>query len=465
MPKVGLISLGCPKNLVDSEVMLGLLRRAGYEITADADQADILIVNTCSFIGPAQEESVEAILEMAERRRQGRAQRLVVTGCLVERYGDEIRREIPEVDAVLGTGEVAHIVEAVEGVHRKTQPGTPEWIYDDSLPRLRTTRPHIAYIKINEGCDHPCSFCIIPQLRGRMRSRPPESILREARRLVAEGVCELILVGQDTTAYGEDLGLRDGLSDLLRQLTTLPGPLWVRFLYCYPNRITGGLLEVLASHAHLVRYLDIPLQHASRSVLARMHRGGHGEAFLRLLERIRSAVPGIWLRSTFIVGFPGETEQDFRELCDFLNAAEFDWAGVFAYSDQETAASFHLDGKVPESVIAERRQHLLELQQRITRRRLRQRVGQTCTALLDGPSSESEFLWEARLEGMAPEIDGRVLVTEFPEDFVPRPGAWVRLQITRAADLDLLGRVLEPLHVPSDSAAARPAWPALPVLP
>jgi ribosomal protein S12 methylthiotransferase len=465
MPKVGLISLGCPKNLVDSEVMLGLLRRAGYEITADADQADILIVNTCSFIGPAQEESVEAILEMAERRRQGRAQRLVVTGCLVERYGDEIRREIPEVDAVLGTGEVAHIVEAVEGVHRKTQPGTPEWIYDDSLPRLRTTPPHIAYIKINEGCDHPCSFCIIPQLRGRMRSRPPESILREARRLVAEGVCELILVGQDTTAYGEDLGLRDGLSDLLRQLTTLPGPLWVRFLYCYPNRITDRLLEVLASHAHLVRYLDIPLQHASRRVLARMRRGGHGEAFLRLLERIRSAVPGIWLRSTFIVGFPGETEQDFRELCDFLNAAEFDWAGVFAYSDQETAASFHLDGKVSESVNAERRQHLLELQQRITRRRLRQRVGQTCTALLDGPSSESEFLWEARLEGMAPEIDGRVLVTEFPEDFVPRPGAWVRLQITRAADLDLLGRVLEPLHVPSDSAAARPAWPALPVLP
>jgi ribosomal protein S12 methylthiotransferase len=465
MPKVGLISLGCPKNLVDSEVMLGLLQRAGYEITADADQADILIVNTCSFIGPAQEESAEAILEMAERRRQGRAQRLVVTGCLVERYGEEIRREIPEVDAVLGTGEVAHIVEAVQGIHRSVKTGTPEWIYDDSLPRLRTTPAHIAYIKINEGCDRPCSFCIIPQLRGRMRSRTPQSILREARRLVTEGVRELILVGQDTTGYGEDLGLRDGLPDLLRQLAALPGPLWIRFLYCYPNRVSQRLLEVLASHPHLVKYLDIPLQHASRSVLARMRRGGNGEVFLRLLERIRSAVPGVWLRSTFIVGFPGETDEDFRELCDFVQAAAFDWAGVFAYSDQETAASYQLEDKVPEPVIAERRQHLLELQQRITRQRLRQRVGQICTALLDGPSSESEFLWEARLEGMAPDIDGRVLVTEFPENFVPRAGAWVRLHVTRAAGLDLLGRVLEPIHVPAVSAAARTAGPILPVLP
>src|SRR5499425_532654 len=317
MTKVGFVSLGCPKNLVDSEVMMGVLSREGYELTPRADEAEILVVNTCSFIEPAQKESIDTILEMAEHKKFGSAKKLIVAGCLVERYRHEILEQVPEVDAVVGTGEVERILEAVRGDLKVLPAEPPTFLYHDLTPRVVTTPKHQAYIKIAEGCDHPCSFCIIPQLRGKFRSRRFESVMREAENLAASGTREITLIGQDTTSYGEDLGLRDGLAQLLEGLASVEELLWVRFLYAYPNRVTQKLLDTLAAHSRLAKYLDMPLQHASRNVLARMKRGSHGAAFLKLLERIRNTIPSVTLRTSFIVGFPGETEEDFDELCDF----------------------------------------------------------------------------------------------------------------------------------------------------
>jgi len=453
--KLGFISLGCPKNLVDSEVMMGILSRRGYELTPRPEEADVLVVNTCSFIEPAQQESVNTILEMAEYKRTGRARRLVVAGCLVERFGAQIREQIPDVDALVGTGDVERILEAAEGGLRELPASPPEFLYHDLTPRVVTTPRQYAYIKINEGCDHPCSFCIIPELRGRFRSRRFESVVREAEQLAARGAREVILIGQDTTAYGEDLGIRDGLPLLLERLAGLEDLAWVRFLYCYPNRITPRLLETIAEHPRLVKYLDVPLQHASQRVLARMKRGGSGDALLHLVERIRRTIPGAWLRTSFIVGFPGETDADFRELCDFVRAAEFDWLGVFAYSDDETAESHALDGKVDAAAIADRRDRLMALQQKISRRRLARRVGQCFTALLEGPSRESEFVWQARTEGMAPEIDGRVLVTEIcasEAELASLSGCRARIEITGAQNYDLIGRVTKVLDCPREAA-------------
>ena len=449
--KLGFISLGCPKNLVDSEVMMGILARHGYELTPRPEDADVLVVNTCSFIEPAQQESVNTILEMAEYKRTGRARRLVVAGCLVERFGAQIREQIPEVDALVGTGDIERILDATEGGLRELAAAPPEFLYHDLSPRILTTPHQYAYIKINEGCDHPCTFCIIPELRGRFRSRRFESVVREAERLAERGAREVILIGQDTTAYGEDLGIRDGLPLLLERLAGIEDLAWVRFLYCYPNRITPRLLDTIAAHERLVKYLDVPLQHASQRVLARMKRGGSADALLRLVERIRAAIPGVWLRTSFITGFPGETEADFRELCDFVRAAEFDWLGVFAYSDDETAESHALDGKVDPETIASRRDRLMSLQRRISRRRLARRVGKTFAAVLEGPSKDSEFVWQARLEGMAPEIDGRIYLTEIdaPEaQLESLVGRMARVEITEANDYDLIGRVTEILDSP-----------------
>src|SRR5713101_6365122 len=349
--KVGFVSLGCPKNLVDTEVMMGILARRGYELTPRADEADVLVVNTCSFIEPAQKESVETILEMAEYKKFGRARRLIVAGCLVERFRRQILEQIPEVDAVIGTGEVERILEAALGELRELPPEPPAFLYHDLTPPR-----HSAYIKINEGCDHPCTFCIIPELRGNFRSRRFESVVREAENLAAGGAREITLIGQDTTAYGEDLGVRDGLPVLLERLAQIEDLAWVRFLYCYPNRITPRLLDTMAAHPRLAKYMDIPLQHASRRVLARMKRGSSGDALLKMIERIRKTIPDVSLRTSFIAGFPGETEADFRELCGFIRAVEFDWLGVFAYSDDETAESFALDRKVDAETIAGRRE-------------------------------------------------------------------------------------------------------------
>jgi ribosomal protein S12 methylthiotransferase len=459
-PKLGFISLGCPKNLVDSEVMMGILARHGYQLTPRPEEADVLVVNTCSFIEPAQQESVNTILEMAEYKKTGRARRLVVAGCLVERFGARIREQIPEVDAVVGTGDIERILEATEGGLRELAPMPPEFLYHDLSPRVLTTPQHFAYIKINEGCDHPCSFCIIPELRGRFRSRRFESVVREAQSLAGRGAREVILIGQDTTAYGEDLGIRDGLPLLLERLAGIEDLAWVRFLYCYPNRITPRLLDTIAAHPRLVKYLDVPLQHASQPVLARMKRGGSADALLRLVERIRATIPGVWLRTSLIAGFPGESEAEFRELCDFVRAAEFDWLGVFAYSDDETAESHALGGKVDPETIARRRDRLMSLQRKISRRRLARRVGESFLALLEGPSKDSEFVWQARLEGMSPDIDGRVLITEIdaPEgELETLVGRMARLEITGAEDYDLIGRVTEVLDAPValfDSAGA-----------
>jgi ribosomal protein S12 methylthiotransferase len=445
MPKVGFVSLGCPKNLVDSEVMMGILTRDGYELTPHADEAEILVVNTCSFIEPAQKESIDTILEMAEHKKFGAAKKLIVAGCLVERYRDQILAQVPEVDAVVGTGEVERILEAVHGDLKILPAEPPAFLYHDLTPRILTTPKHAAYIKIAEGCDHPCSFCIIPQLRGKFRSRRFESVLKEAENFAASGTREITLIGQDTTSYGEDLGLRDGLAKLLAALAGVDELLWVRFLYAYPNRVTQVLLDTLAEHPRLAKYMDMPLQHASRNMLARMKRGSHGEAFLKLLERIRATIPGVSLRTSFIVGFPGETEKDFDELCHFVAAGQFDWMGVFEYSDVDNAGSFALDGKVDPAAVTDRRNRLMAIQKKISREKLKNWKGRTETALIEGPSQDNPLVWEARLQGMAPEIDGKFYLTdiELPDGRFADTGDAARVEITKTDAYDLIGRVVE----------------------
>ena len=456
MTKVGFISLGCPKNLVDSEVMMGILTREGYELTPRADEADVLVVNTCSFIESAQKESVDAILEMAEHKKFGAAKKLIVAGCLVERFREQILEQVPEVDAVVGTGEVERILEAVDGALRVLPAAPPAFLYHDLTPRVITTPRHAAYIKIAEGCDHPCTFCIIPQLRGAFRSRRFESVVREAENLAAAGAREITLIGQDTTSYGEDLGLRDGLAQLLERLAGVEDLLWVRFLYAYPNRVTQKLLDTLAAHPRLAKYMDMPLQHASRNVLARMKRGSHGDAFLKLLERIRKTIPGVSLRTSFIAGFPGETEKDFEELCDFVRAANLDWMGVFEYSDVDNAGSYALDEKVDPATITERRNRLMAIQKKISREKLRSWKGRTSTALVEGPSKDNPLVWEARLEGMAPDIDGKLYLTdiELPSGETAAAGDVARVEIIKADTYDLIGRVVEILPRPIGRAIA-----------
>ncbi len=449
MTKVGFVSLGCPKNLVDSEVMIGILARDGYELTPRADEAEVLVVNTCSFIEAAQKESVDAILEMAEHKKFGAAKKLIVAGCLVERYRAQILEQVPEVDAVVGTGEVERILEAVQGDLRVLPAQPPTFLYHDFTPRIVTTPKHTAYIKIAEGCDHPCTFCIIPELRGKFRSRRFESVVREAENLAAGGAREITLIGQDTTSYGEDLGLRDGLAQLLDKLAQIEELLWVRFLYAYPNRVTQKLLDIVAAHPRLAKYMDMPLQHASRSVLARMKRGSNGDAFLNLLERIRKTIPGVSLRTSFIVGFPGETEADFKELCDFVKAAKLDWMGVFEYSDVDNAESYALAEKVDAETIADRRKRLMAIQKKISKENLRAKYRaakrETFVALVEGPSKDNPLVWEARLEGMAPEIDGKLYLTdiELSNGDVAEAGDVARVQIAKCDAYDLIGRVVE----------------------
>ncbi|MGB2898093.1 MAG: 30S ribosomal protein S12 methylthiotransferase RimO [Candidatus Acidiferrum sp.] len=474
MTKVGFVSLGCPKNLVDSEVMMGILARGGYELTPRADEAEVLVVNTCSFIEAAQKESVDAILEMAEHKKFGAAKKLIVAGCLVERFRAQILEQVPEVDAVVGTGEVERIMEAVEGDLRMLPAQPPAFLYHDLTPRIVTTPKHAAYIKIAEGCDHPCTFCIIPELRGKFRSRRFESVVREAENLAKAGAREITLIGQDTTSYGEDLGLRDGLAQLLEKLAQVDDLLWVRFLYAYPNRVTQKLLDTLAAHPRLAKYMDMPLQHASRNVLARMKRGSNGDAFLKLLERMRATIPGVALRTSFIVGFPGETESDFEELCDFVKAAKLDWLGVFEYSDVDNAESYALDEKVDAKTIADRRNRLMAIQKKISRENLRAKYLRTksrgseeraFTALIEGPSKDNPLVWEARLESMAPEIDGKLYLTdiELPNGDVAAAGDVARVEMTKADAYDLIGRVVEILPRPAalDKDFARPV-PAVP---
>ncbi len=434
---------------------MGQLVADGHELTPHPAQADVIVVNTCSFIDPAKQESVDTILEMADYKKNGKAQRLVVAGCLVERYRDDIRKNLPEVDAVLGTNELSQITALCEGLQPKDLAPEP-YLYHDLTARVFTTPRHSAYIKIAEGCDHPCSFCIIPQFRGKFRSRRPESVLNEAKRMFAAGVREINLIGQDTTCYGEDLGLKDGLADLLARLAVLPSelPKWIRVLYVYPNKVTQKLLDTIATHESLVKYIDVPLQHASATLLKRMKRGAHADIFLKLLDRIRSTIPGVAIRTSMIVGFPGETRSEFEELCQFVEAAQFDRLGVFSYSDQETSGSYQLDGKVDKKTIYHRRRALMSLQRRISLKRNRQLVGREFPVLIEGPSQQTELLWEARLATQAPEIDGVCYINDFgPDSIPPRVGEMRALRITQAHDYDLIGKLTgdpeRPLAEPS----------------
>ncbi|HYL74587.1 MAG TPA: 30S ribosomal protein S12 methylthiotransferase RimO, partial [Bryobacteraceae bacterium] len=390
---------------MDTEVMMGQLVERGHQLTPNPQDAEVLVVNTCSFIDPAKQESVDTILEMAEYKKTGNAQRLIVAGCLVERYRDQIREDIPEVDAVIGTNELENIVDLCEGRQPAANPFEP-FLYHDLTPRVLSTARHYTYIKIAEGCDHPCSFCVIPQYRGQFRSRRFESVITEATRMFAQGVREINLIGQDTTSYGEDIGIKDGLAQLMARLAQIETSheKWIRFLYCYPNRITQNLLDTIAEHKALVKYIDMPLQHASAAVLKRMKRGSHGDFFLKLLDRIRATIPGVAIRTSMIVGFPGETEADFEILCDFVKAAQFDRLGVFSYSDEETSASFHLDAKVDGRTIHNRKQKLMALQRRISQARNRRMIGQEVDVLVEGPSEETDLLWQARMSTQAPEI-------------------------------------------------------------
>jgi ribosomal protein S12 methylthiotransferase len=447
--KIGMVSLGCPKNLVDSEVMMGLLARQGYELTNDSQAADVLIVNTCGFIDSARQESVDTILEMAQLKQTGKLQRLIVAGCLVERYREELQREIPDIDACIGVNQLKEIESAVAPNGHRILPvyseGTsaPElFLYDETTPRLRATAPYTSYVKIAEGCDHTCAFCIIPKLRGVFRSRSPESILKEVEMLAAQGVKEFVLISQDTTTYGSDLDVQDGLAKLVDSIAAVSGVEWVRFLYCYPTAITDELLDVMARRSNVCKYFDIPLQHASRRVLQRMRRGGNRESYERLIKRIRDRVPGVAVRTTFIVGFPGERKEDFEELVDFVRAVEFDRVGVFTYSDEEKSPAFELDEKVDHAIAKTRERSLMKEQARISRRRNRRMVGSRVRVLLEGKSKESDLLLEGRMESQAPEIDGCVLINDVRDGVEPRPGDFVTVEITQAHDYDLIGHVV-----------------------
>jgi ribosomal protein S12 methylthiotransferase len=475
--KLGFLSLGCPKNLVDGEVMLGLAREAGHEVTANASEAEVIVINTCAFIDTAKEESVNAILEMAQFKRDGACKRLVVTGCLGERYRDQLKAEIPEIDVVLGTGEVPEIVGALNGVQPRAvpvklfrserdlsgtaepvNPGTPEpdarteeprnqgtpeptYLYSSDTPRLLTTPRHYAYVKVAEGCDYTCAFCIIPTLRGKYRSRDEDSIVAEATRLAAGGVKELLLISQDTTFFGIDRGERGALARLLRRLNEVEGLQWIRLLYLYPTTITDDVLDAMAECGKVCKYIDLPLQHASADVLRRMRRPGNREAYDKLLARIRARVPGVTLRTTFIVGFPGETEADFEALCDFVRDTGFDHVGVFTYSHEEDTRAYAMEDDVPAEVKAARRDALMALQQDVVAARLAQRVGERTVVMVDGPSPDSDLVLTGRLAGQAPEIDATVVFDECdPSAYAP--GDLVTAEIVGARNYDLVARPL-----------------------
>ena len=442
--KVGFVSLGCPKNLLDTEVMLGHLTKSGYELTQAPEDAEVLVVNTCGFIDAAKQESIDTILEMARYKKDGNCRRLVVTGCLAQRYSQNIGDEFPEVDAVIGLDQLHTIVDAFEGKERRVESlradGSAAYLYDHLVPRVLTTPTHYAYIKISEGCDYPCTFCIIPKIRGAYRSRQPDSILTEAEALAARGVKELCLIAQDTTRYGDEIGLRHGLSDLLRQLARVDGIDWVRFLYAYPTTVDDAVLSAMAEEPELCRYVDIPLQHASNRVLKAMKRPGTGDSNKALIQRIRDAVPGVAVRSSFITGFPGETEEDFEELLDFCRDVELDHLGVFTYSNEEGTEAYVPIETVSDEEKARRRDSLMECQREISLRKNQRQIGSRVRVLVEGLADETDLLLQGRTEHQAPGIDGVVLIN----DGEAQPGSFADVELTEAHPYDLIGHVVQP---------------------
>src|SRR5215210_4484804 len=396
MKKVGFVSLGCPKNLVDSEVMMGTLAQGGYEITNNAADADTVVVNTCGFIESAKQESIDAILEATRWKSEGEATRVIVAGCLVERYRDDLMKELPEVDAFIGTSQVNDILKAADAeFDAKKLTITPignksaTYLYDEYTPRMRATQSHTAFIKIAEGCDRPCAFCSIPSMRGSFRSRRFGSIVEEARMLAKQGVKELVLIAQDSSRYGEDLGEVDALAALIRALGEIDGVEWIRPMYAFPTHISDAFLSAIRETDKAVKYLDMPLQHASRNVLKLMKRGGTRESLEKLIRRVREKVPGIAIRTTFITGFPGETEADFEELMAFVRNCEFDNVGVFTYSDEEGTPAFDLPNKVDAKIAKRRRAALMKEQAKISKRKNQQKIGKEFRVLFEGISQES----------------------------------------------------------------------------
>jgi ribosomal protein S12 methylthiotransferase len=447
--KVGFVSLGCPKNLVDSEVMMGQLIEAGYEITNNAEEAETVVVNTCGFIESAKQESVDAILDAARLKEEGKAKRVVVAGCLVERYRDDLMKELPEVDAFIGTNEVNRILEAADEKKnfRELPPlpignKTATYLYDFDTPRYRATASHTAFIKIAEGCDRPCAFCSIPSMRGSFRSRGFGSIIEEARNLAKQGVKEVVLIAQDSSRYGEDLGEVDALAALIRALGEIEDLEWVRVMYAYPTHISDAFLAAISETPKAVKYLDMPLQHASRNVLKLMKRGGNRESLERLIARVREKVPGITIRTTFITGFPGETDEDFEELMAFVRNCRFDNVGVFTYSDEEGTAAFDLPDKVDAKVAKQRRSRLMKEQAKISKQLNKAKLGSTYKVMFEGLSQESDLLFQGRLQGQSQEIDGYILINDMPDDFDPRIGEIYDVRITAAHEYDLVGEIV-----------------------
>jgi ribosomal protein S12 methylthiotransferase len=444
-PKVGFVSLGCPKNLVDSEVMLGTLAGKGYSITPQKENADVIVVNTCGFIDSAKKESIDTILEMAQLKTGGNCKKLVVAGCLAERYRSEIQKEIPEVDFIFGPDELGRILEAVRLDEDSIVPDVSiDALYTSTevptIPRILTTPSYMAYLKISEGCDHVCTFCAIPGFRGKFRSRTVEDLVRESTRLAEQGVRELVIVSQDTMAYGKDIGIPNGITKLLRELVRIEGLEWVRFLYCYPNMVSDELVRLVADQPKLCKYFDIPYQHASRPVLDRMLRGGNRDIYERQIEGIRRLMPDAGIRTSFIVGFPGETDHDFTELTNFIRNVQFDNVGVFLYSDEEGTAAFDLDNKIPRRVAQRRHNLLMKEQAKISANKLRGMVGRTVKILLEGTSGESDLLLQGRMETQAPDIDGHVLIND-AGDCKPVTGQFYNVEITESLEYDLVGRL------------------------
>jgi len=440
MTKVGFMSLGCPKNLVDSEVMLGHLKLKGFTITPNPEEAEVLVVNTCGFIESAKKESIEAILQAAAYKTTGACRKLLVAGCMVERYRDQLLADMPEIDACLGTRDIEHIAEVVGASDRLFEPEQdPSYLYDERSPRLLTTPAASAYLKISEGCDHSCAFCIIPAIRGPQRSRTIPSVVAEARQLVAQGVLELNLVGQDTTDFGRDLGDPDALEKLVRELGKVPGLAWFRIHYAYPNRLTDGLLKAMGETANCAKYLDMPLQHGDAGVLKAMARGGSRASFLKLLAKVRRLVPGVFIRSNFIVGFPTEDEAAFQELLSFVEEARFEHVGVFTYSPEEGTSAFAQGDPIPTRTKNSRKRRIMEAQQKICRANNRALEGQELQVLIEGRHEETDLVFKGRHWGQAPEVDGQVLIVG--GEVVVNTIQTVR--ITKGHAYDLVGEVVE----------------------
>jgi ribosomal protein S12 methylthiotransferase len=449
MKKVGFVSLGCPKNLVDSEVMMGTLAEAGYQITNDAGEADTVVVNTCGFIESAKQESIDAILEATQWKSQGKANRVIVAGCLVERYRDELVKELPDVDAFIGTSQVNEILKAADSTFDSKQLTiTPvgnkssTYLYDEYTPRMRATQSHTAFIKIAEGCDRPCAFCSIPSMRGSFRSRRFGSIIEEARNLAKQGVKELVLIAQDSSRYGEDLGEVDALAALIGALGEIEDIEWVRVMYAYPTHISDAFLAAIAETPKAVKYLDMPLQHASRNVLKLMKRGGTRESLEKLIVRVREKVHGIAIRTTFITGFPGETGEDFEELIKFVQNCRFDNVGVFTYSDEEGTPAYNLPNKVDPKLAVKRRNRLMKEQAKISKQLNRSKVGKTFPVIFEGLSQESDLLFQGRMTSQTQEIDGYILINDIPEGLEPQIGTIYNVKITKAYEYDLVGEIV-----------------------